>query len=44
MRKFLSSVFFGPILLAGLSDRACGDEGMWLYNAPTTKSSYLVKI
>jgi Peptidase S46 len=37
MRKFLSAVFFGSILLDGLSDRAFGDEGMWLYNAPPTK-------
>ena len=37
MRKFLSAVFFGLILLGGLSDRAFGDEGMWLYTAPPTK-------
>src|SRR5438477_864990 len=37
MRKFLSAVLFGPILLAGLSDRAFGDEGMWLYTAPPIK-------
>src|SRR5438876_4130244 len=37
MRKFLPAVFFGPILLAGLSDRAFGDEGMWLYTAPPIK-------
>src|SRR5437899_12479064 len=33
MRKFLSAVFVGSILLSGLSDRAFGDEGMWLYTA-----------
>src|SRR5881396_1112646 len=37
MRKFLSAVFVGSILLAGLSDRAFGDEGMWLYTAPPIK-------
>src|SRR5437667_60962 len=37
MRKFLPAVFFGPILPAGLSDRAFGDEGMWLYTAPPIK-------
>src|ERR1700736_5443189 len=37
MRKFLAATFCGSILLAGLSDRAFGDEGMWLYNAPPTK-------
>ena len=37
MRKFLSAVFFGSILVGGLSDRAFGDEGMWLYTAPPTK-------
>ena len=37
MRNFLPAVFFGPILLAGLSDRAFGDEGMWLYTAPPIK-------
>src|SRR5438067_13775879 len=36
MRKFLSAVF-GSLLLFGLSDRAFGDEGMWLYTAPPTK-------
>src|SRR5947199_10784083 len=34
MRKFLSALFFGSILLTGLSDRAFGDEGMWLFNNP----------
>jgi hypothetical protein len=37
VRKFLAAIFCGSILLAGLSDRAFGDEGMWLYNAPPTK-------
>jgi hypothetical protein len=37
MRKFISTVFFGSILLGSLSDRAFGDEGMWLYTAPPTK-------
>jgi hypothetical protein len=37
MRKFLPAVFFGSILLGGLSDPAFGDEGMWLYNSPPTK-------
>jgi hypothetical protein len=37
MPKVLSAVLFGFILLTGLSDRALGDEGMWLYNAPPTK-------
>jgi hypothetical protein len=37
MQKFLPAVFFGSILLGGLNDRAFGDEGMWLYNAPPTK-------
>ncbi len=36
MRKFLSAVF-GSLLLFGLSDRAFGDEGMWLYTAPPIK-------
>ena len=36
MRKILPSVCF-CVLLAGLGDRAFGDEGMWLYNAPPTK-------
>ena len=36
MRKFLSAVF-GSLLLFGLSDRAFGDEGMWLYTSPPTK-------
>jgi hypothetical protein len=37
VRKFIAAIFCGSILLAGLSDRAFGDEGMWLYNAPPTK-------
>ncbi|HXP34792.1 MAG TPA: S46 family peptidase [Chthoniobacterales bacterium] len=37
MRKFLAATFCGSVLLAGLSDYALGDEGMWLYNAPPTK-------
>src|SRR5438093_5887187 len=36
MREFLSAVF-GSLLLFGLSDRAFGDEGMWLYTAPPIK-------
>ena len=34
MRSFL---FFAFFLVAGLSDRAFGDEGMWLFNAPPLK-------
>ena len=30
-------VFLSGILLSVLSERAFGDEGMWLYNAPPTK-------
>src|SRR5260370_42573321 len=30
-------LFIYSILIAGLSDRAFGDEGMWLYNAPPLK-------
>jgi hypothetical protein len=37
MRKFFSAIFFGSILFAGLSDRAFGDEGMWLFNNPPLK-------
>jgi nicotinamide mononucleotide adenylyltransferase len=34
----MRNVVFGcGILIAGLSDRAFGDEGMWLYNAPPLK-------
>src|SRR5437870_3306789 len=36
MRKFLSAAL-GPLLLIALSDSVCGDEGIWLYNAPPTK-------
>jgi hypothetical protein len=36
MRKFLPLLFL-CLLVAGLSDRAFGDEGMWLYNAPPLK-------
>ncbi|HYR23694.1 MAG TPA: S46 family peptidase [Chthoniobacterales bacterium] len=36
MRKSLFAVF-GSILLGAPSDRAFGDEGMWLYNAPPLK-------
>jgi len=35
-RRVLSAVFFAT-LLAGLSDRAFGDEGMWLFNNPPLK-------
>src|SRR6202035_5415785 len=35
--KFLAATFCGSILLAGLSDRAFGDEGMWLFNNPPLK-------
>src|SRR5262249_30559608 len=34
MRKISSCLIFAWLLAAGLSDRAFGDEGMWLYNAP----------
>lgn len=34
MRNIL---LFGCLLAVGLSDRAFGDEGMWLYNAPPLK-------
>src|SRR5947209_5082869 len=37
MRKFLSAVSIGSILLAGLSDYAFCDEGMWLFNNPPLK-------
>jgi V8-like Glu-specific endopeptidase len=36
MPKFLSAVFFAT-LFASLSDRAFGDEGMWLFNNPPLK-------
>src|ERR1700736_2123324 len=36
MRKN-SPLLFLCLLAAGLSDRAFGDEGMWLYNAPPLK-------
>jgi hypothetical protein len=36
MRKFLSTIFFAA-LFASLSDRAFGDEGMWLFNNPPLK-------
>jgi hypothetical protein len=36
MRKFLSLVSLS-ILLVGLSNRAFGDEGMWLFNNPPLK-------
>jgi Peptidase S46 len=36
MPKFLSAVFFAA-LFASLSDRAFGDEGMWLFNNPPLK-------
>jgi hypothetical protein len=36
MRNFVALLFLCP-LVAGLSDRAFGDEGMWLYNSPPTK-------
>src|ERR1700719_2630243 len=34
MRNILPGFFVCAVLMAGLSDRAFGDEGMWLYNAP----------
>src|ERR1700731_2699664 len=36
MPKFLSAAF-GSLLAVGLSDRAFGDEGMWLFNNPPLK-------
>src|SRR5712671_3305406 len=36
MRKFLPAIF-SSLLLAALSDRALGDEGMWLFNNPPLK-------
>ncbi len=37
MRNILPRLLAYSILVAGLSDRAFGDEGMWLYNAPPLK-------
>jgi hypothetical protein len=37
MRNILLRLFLYSMLVAGLSDRAFGDEGMWLYNAPPLK-------
>src|SRR5258708_24817217 len=37
MRNILPRLLAYSILVAGLSDRAFGDEGMWLYNAPRMK-------
>lgn len=37
MRNTLPRLFASWILINGLSDRAFGDEGMWLYNAPPLK-------
>jgi len=37
MRNILLPLFLYSMLVAGLSDRAFGDEGMWLYNAPPLK-------
>ncbi len=37
MRDILPRLLVYSILVAGLSDRAFGDEGMWLYNAPPLK-------
>src|SRR2546421_9612018 len=36
MRKFISPAFLS-ILVVALSDRAFGDEGMWLFNNPPLK-------
>jgi hypothetical protein len=36
MPKFISAAF-GSLLLIALSDRAFGDEGMWLFNNPPLK-------
>jgi len=36
MRKFLFAIF-SSLLLAAVSDRAFGDEGMWLYDTPPLK-------
>jgi hypothetical protein len=37
MRNVLPRLFVYSILATGLSDRAFGDEGMWLYNPPPLK-------
>jgi len=37
MRNVSARLFVYLILIAGLSDRAFGDEGMWLYSAPPLK-------
>jgi hypothetical protein len=37
VRNILPRLFAYGILIIGLSDRAFGDEGMWLYNAPPLK-------
>jgi nicotinamide mononucleotide adenylyltransferase len=37
MRNISARLFVYLILIAGLSDRAFGDEGMWLYSAPPLK-------
>jgi hypothetical protein len=37
MRHILPRLLVYSTLVAGLSDRAFGDEGMWLYNAPPLK-------
>jgi len=37
MRKAIPFLFVWSVLVVGLSDRAFGDEGMWLYNAPPLK-------
>ncbi|HEV2965922.1 MAG TPA: S46 family peptidase [Chthoniobacterales bacterium] len=37
MRSIPPRLLVYSILVAGLSDRAFGDEGMWLYNAPPLK-------
>jgi hypothetical protein len=37
MRNISAQLFVYLILIAGLSDRAFGDEGMWLYSAPPLK-------
>jgi Peptidase S46 len=37
MRNISPRLLAYSILVAGLSDRAFGDEGMWLYNAPPLK-------
>jgi len=37
MCNILPRLLIYSILAAGLSDRAFGDEGMWLYNSPPLK-------